>query len=67
MIIPVYNHDKFNGRALRSIIDQSLKINEYEIIVVNDASSDNSKKIITKFNERIVYVENKKIWVFLFH
>ena len=60
VIIPVYNHDKFIGRALRSIIDQSLKINEYEIIVVNDASSDNSKKIITKFNERIVYVENKK-------
>ena len=38
VIIPVYNQNGSDNHFIRSIIDQSLKINEYEIIVVNDAS-----------------------------
>lgn len=60
VIIPVYNHEKFVGRALRSILDQSLDISRYEIIVVNDCSSDNSKIIISKFMDKIIYLENSK-------
>ena len=29
VIIPVYNHDKFIGRSLRSILDQSLDKSRY--------------------------------------
>ena len=58
VIIPVYNHEKFVGRALRSILDQSLDNSRYEIIVVNDFSSDNSKEIISKYLDKIIYIEN---------
>ncbi len=60
VIIPVFNHEKFIGRALRSILDQSIERNKFEIIVINDCSNDNSKTIISKFSENIKYLENKK-------
>ena len=31
VIIPVFNHEKFIGRALRSILDQSIERNKFEI------------------------------------
>ncbi len=60
VIIPVYNHEKFIGRALRSILDQSLIKAKYEVIVINDFSTDNSKEIISKYSEKISYLENPK-------
>lgn len=42
-IIPVYNGEKYISSALKSIINQTY--NAYEIIVVNDASNDNTLKI----------------------
>ena len=60
VIIPTYNHEKFIGRALRSILDQSINKNRYEVIVVNDCSNDNSKEIISKFDNDIIYLENSK-------
>jgi len=60
VIIPVFNHEKFIGRALRSILDQSIDRNKFEIIVINDCSNDTSKTIISKFSENIKYLENKK-------
>ena len=50
----IYNNNfKFIGRALRSILDQSIERNKFEIIVINDCSNDNSKTIISKFSENI--------------
>ena len=60
VIIPVYNHERFIGRSLRSILDQSLNKSRYEVIVINDFSSDNSKHIISKFSDQIIYVENSE-------
>ena len=34
VIIPCFNHEKFIGRCLRSILDQNLDRKDYEIIVV---------------------------------
>ena len=47
VIIPVYNAEMYLYRCLNSAICQSLK--EIEIIIVNDASTDNSLKIIQEF------------------
>lgn len=52
--IPVYNMEKYLEKTLLSIINQSFK--ELEIIIVNDNSNDNSKKIIENFQ-----LENSKI------
>ncbi|MEQ5635302.1 glycosyltransferase family A protein [Providencia manganoxydans] len=44
VVIPLYNKEKFITRAIESIYAQTCKVDE--IIVVDDGSTDNSKKII---------------------
>lgn len=44
VIIPVYNTEKYVEEALRSIMSQSLE--DIEIIVINDGSTDNSLELI---------------------
>ena len=49
VIIPVYNNEKYLERCFNSIINQN--INDLEIIVVNDGSTDDSDKIIQKYEK----------------
>lgn len=59
IIIPTYNRANLIKRAINSILDQSY-IN-YEIIVVDDGSTDNTKEVIESFNEdKISYYIHKK-------
>lgn len=44
VIIPVYNCEKYIGTTLKSVINQNFK--DYEIIVIDDGSTDNSLEII---------------------
>jgi len=63
VIIPCFNSQDTIKRALSSVINQSLK--EFEIIIVDDGSTDKTKNIINNFfkDKRIVhqyiYQENK--------
>lgn len=52
IIIPVYNVEKYLERCLLSVLEQNISCSEYEIIIVNDGSTDNSGLIINKFVER---------------
>lgn len=47
VIVPVYNTEKYIGKCLDSLVTQTLQ--DIEIIVVNDGSTDNSENIINKF------------------
>ncbi|MDK2907087.1 MAG: hypothetical protein PWQ66_1048, partial [Petrotoga sp.] len=49
-VMPVYNGEKFIEKSLSSILKQ--KIEPYEIIVIDDASTDNSYKILSKYQKR---------------
>ncbi len=49
VIIPVYNNEKYLERCFNSILNQN--INDLEIIVVNDGSTDNSDKIIQEYEK----------------
>lgn len=51
MIIPVYNAEKYLEETLNSIINQSIGFNNIELILVDDSSTDNSKKIIEEYAE----------------
>lgn len=53
IIITAYNYEKYIERAVRSCLDQSLQNSQYEIIVVNDCSSDNTKKILENYADEI--------------
>lgn len=47
VIVPVYNTEKYLEKCLKSLVNQT--INQIEIILVNDGSTDNSQKIIDKY------------------
>ena len=47
IIIPVYNVEKYIRKCLESVINQTYK--NIEIIIVNDGSRDNSRKIIEEY------------------
>jgi len=61
VIIPTYNRAHFVGRAIRSVLNQTYQ--DFELIVVDDACSDNTEEIVRGFNDdRIRYIrhdENK--------
>ena len=50
VIIPVYNNGLYLRETLQSLEKQILK--KFEVIVVNDGSSDNSEEIIDEFVKR---------------
>ncbi len=50
IIIPVYNVEEYLGECLESIVNQSFK--DFEVICVNDGSTDNSLKILQKYAEK---------------
>lgn len=62
VIIPMYNSEKYIGQCLESILNQTL--NDYEVIVVDDCSTDNSISIIesfkNKFGNRLQIVKRDK-------
>lgn len=47
VVIPSYNHDKYIGIALESVLNQTRR--PQELIVIDDGSSDRSKQIIESF------------------
>lgn len=48
IIIPNYNHGKYLTQRIESILKQ--EFSDYEIILLDDSSSDNSKEIISKYS-----------------
>ena len=49
VIIPVYNVEKYIDKCLTSLVNQT--IDNFEIIVVNDGTKDNSQDIIDKYKK----------------
>lgn len=49
IIVPVYNTEKYLERCFDSILNQTYK--NYEVIVVNDGSTDDSLKLIKKYKD----------------
>ncbi|MDP2638747.1 MAG: glycosyltransferase family 2 protein [Candidatus Azambacteria bacterium] len=60
-VVPAYNEENLIGECLESILKQTAnQPNDIEIIVVNNASTDNTKKVALSFPEVIVVDEPKK-------
>ena len=58
VIVPVYNASKYIEETLKSILNQNFT--NFEIIIINDGSTDNSLEIIkktlkdSKFSNKII-------------
>lgn len=62
IIVPVYNGEKYIKKCLDSLKSQTIE--NFEIIIVNDGSTDNSEKVILEYKEsnleiNIVYVKKE--------
>ena len=53
VIISAFNQEKFIGRCLRSLLQQTLINEHFEIIVVNDASTDKTSFALDLFNDPV--------------
>lgn len=60
VIITTYNYDNYIERAIRSALDQSLSKKGYEIIVVNDASTDRTEKILENYEDDVRVINLEK-------
>ncbi len=57
VIMPFFNTEQYIEEAITGILQQTY--HNFEFIIINDASTDNSKKIVGQFNDkRIIYLEN---------
>jgi len=59
VIIPTYNRAHLVGRAIQSVLEQTYQ--DFELIVVDDGSTDNTKEVVKGFNDkRIKYILHEK-------
>jgi len=58
IITVVLNQEKYLETAIQSLLNQ--KINDYEYIIIDGGSTDNTLKIIKKYNNKITYWISKK-------
>ena len=58
IITVVLNQEKYLEQAIKSLLKQ--KINDYEYIVIDGGSTDQTLNIIKKYEKKIVYWESKK-------
>lgn len=56
IIIPVYNVEQYIKKCLDSVINQTYK--NYEVIVVNDGTKDNSMDIVKNYDVKIINQKN---------
>ncbi|MDP2909592.1 MAG: glycosyltransferase, partial [bacterium] len=70
IIIPVYNEEKMIGGCLDALINQNYPKDDYEIIVVNDGSTDNTKSQISNLKSqistpeiRLINLEKNQGWI----
>jgi len=59
VIVPTHNRAHLLGRAIRSVLDQTYQ--DFELIVVDDASSDNTGAVVATFAvPRIYYLRHEE-------
>ena len=60
IIIPVYNNEQYIEKCIQSVLNQTFE--NFEVIVINDGSTDKSGEILEKLNRedsRIILIEQK--------
>ncbi len=67
VIVPFYNVEPYIEQCIRSLYDQDIPEEEYEVICVDDCSPDNSREIVKEYQKKhknlilIEHERNKKL------
>lgn len=56
IVIPMYNVEQYIERCIRSLENQDIDKHEYEILVIDDGSPDNSSKIVNKLQNEFTNI-----------
>lgn len=62
IVIPLYNKELYIGRCLDSLLNQDVSSSEYEIIIINDGSTDTSGEIAQNYVDSYenIYLRNQQ-------
>jgi len=60
VIIPAYNAERYIGRAIRSILNQSMPTEDFEVIIIDDDSTDRTAFALELFNDAIRILRNPR-------
>jgi glycosyltransferase involved in cell wall biosynthesis len=52
-VIDTYNHERFIGDAIVSVLEQDFPEDSREVLVVDDGSTDRTSEIIPRFEPRV--------------
>lgn len=52
VVIPTYNIERYLNETVDSIINQTIGFSNIELIIVDDGSTDSTKKIINEYSEK---------------
>jgi glycosyltransferase involved in cell wall biosynthesis len=58
LVLPVYNGENFIYETIKSILDQSFS--DFDLLVVNDGSTDNTLDVINRFSDERIIVFNQE-------
>ncbi len=53
VLIDTYNHERFIERAITSVLEQDLPMDDFEILVVDDGSTDRTPELVRLFEPRV--------------
>lgn len=59
VLLPVYNGELYLEESLNSVLNQTYK--NYEIIIINDGSTDNTSNILRRISSEKILIINNKI------
>ena len=63
IITPTYNHEKFIGQCIESVLSQTFST--WEQIIIDDGSTDGTLETIARYKDkriRYIWQENMGIW-----
>ncbi len=56
VLIDTYNHERFIERAITSVLEQDMPLDDVEILVVDDGSTDRTPELVRRFEPRVRYL-----------
>ena len=59
VIVAAHNQERYISRCLRSLLAQSIAREKFEIVVINDGSTDHTTSVLEEFADEIVLITNE--------